>query len=263
MDQPTRRAAPAVVGGDSALSGSQSVRPATTSTYTLTVLDGGRVGLGVRDRDRQAPYRATASSGEPHPALVSLAGNRHGISAPIPAPRPGDQPCEAITDYSRFTYDPVGHRMLMFGGGHATTFRDDVDVLSLSAGSTLRWTSAYTPTPCADMTAGNFDATNGEWVTTGHPLARHSYDMLVWSAVTNELILLPSISGRGGCTQVDSNAGGRFTTTSRTARRGGGGRRRGRGLSRRRRSTIRSRGRSSWWGTTRMSGTCRCGCTTR
>ena len=36
-----------------------------------------------------------------------------------------------VTDFSRFTYDSQRHQLLLFGGGHASTPRTDVDVLQL------------------------------------------------------------------------------------------------------------------------------------
>jgi hypothetical protein len=87
--------------------------------------------------------------------------------------------CEAITDYSGMVYDHHHHQLLMFGGGHAQTtgtLRSDVSVFDFA---TLEWKSAYTPTSCADMNAGNIDKTTGAWLSTGQPMARHTYDMLV------------------------------------------------------------------------------------
>src|SRR5439155_2209961 len=99
-------------------------------------------------------------------------------------PAGGSIPCGSITDYSGFVYDKNNHQMLMFGGGHAASFRDDVDVFKFD---TLKWNPAYTPTPCSQMTVGvtsggtdpdNRDLTNGTWKSTTHPISRHSYDML-------------------------------------------------------------------------------------
>jgi len=47
-----------------------------------------------------------------------------------------------VTDYSKMVYDPTRHQLMMFGGGHATTPRTDVDVFDFG---TLSWTSADTP----------------------------------------------------------------------------------------------------------------------
>ena len=44
--------------------------------------------------------------------------------------------CATITDYSGFTYDKNNHQMLQFGGGHAATLRDDVNVFDFSS---LTW----------------------------------------------------------------------------------------------------------------------------
>ena len=144
---------------------------------------------------------ATASSPPgpgPHPLLAPLHANQARDLGPYACTQmAGDQSCAEITDYSRFTYDPSGHQMLMFGGGHATTFRDDVDVLALSPHSTLRWAPAYASTPCTAMTLENFDQARGVWTSTGHPLSRHTYDMLVMTP--QGLILLAGLTGRGGC----------------------------------------------------------------
>ena len=92
-----------------------------------------------------------------------------------------------ITDYSRFTYDPVHHQMLMFGGGHATTPRTDVDVFNPN---TLTWGSAYNSTPVSEMVESNLDRVNGFWISTGHPPADHTYDLLPFAPNTGELILM-------------------------------------------------------------------------
>src|SRR5215831_20481279 len=65
---------------------------------------------------------------------------------------------EAITDYSRFTYDSVNHQMLMFGGGHASTPR--TDVIKFDFG-TLQWTSMYPSMPESGITLANMDQTVG------------------------------------------------------------------------------------------------------
>jgi hypothetical protein len=120
---------------------------------------------------------------------------------------PGDQGCARVTEYSGFTYDPLGQQMLLFGGGHSTTFRDDVDVFDLA---TLTWQSAYQTTLCADMTVANFDSTEGKWISTGHPTSRHSYDLLVVPESTGELVVLRSGDGPGSQCSGFSTGGGRI-----------------------------------------------------
>jgi hypothetical protein len=107
------------------------------------------------------------------------------------------------TAYSRFTYDPTDHVMLLFGGGHATTSRDDVAVFDFGA---LEWESAYAPTPLGDMAGANLDATHGRWISTNHPTARHSYDALIWAESTNELVLLSGNDGQPSCNYPDTPA---------------------------------------------------------
>ncbi len=52
--------------------------------------------------------------------------------------------CRTITDYGGMVFDPVGYRALVWGGGHAATYRDDVEVFDLS---TLRWAPDTPPHP--------------------------------------------------------------------------------------------------------------------
>ena len=83
-------------------------------------------------------------------------------------------------------YDAVRHKLMMFGGGHAATPRTDVDVFSFD---TLTWTSAYAPTPVAQLTLANYDPSLARWISTGHPIARHTYDQLVVDPGTGDMIM--------------------------------------------------------------------------
>ena len=106
-----------------------------------------------------------------------------------------------ITDYSRFTYDPLHHQMLMFGGGHASTPRTDVDVFNPN---TLNWGSAYNSTPVSQMTTANLDTVTGLWISTGHPPANHTYDLLPFAPNVGELIMLQWPYVTGYCFQVSN-----------------------------------------------------------
>ncbi|UQA60473.1 hypothetical protein [Polyangium aurulentum] len=100
--------------------------------------------------------------------------------------------CAAITDYSGMVYDHHDHQMLMFGGGHAGatgTLRSDVSAFDFAE---LQWKSAYTPTSCAEMRFDNIDPSNASWISTGQPLARHTYDMLVMGDDPPHLLMLTS-----------------------------------------------------------------------
>ncbi|MET0552978.1 MAG: Calx-beta domain-containing protein [Vicinamibacteria bacterium] len=111
-----------------------------------------------------------------------------------------------VTDYSKMVYDPVRHQLMMFGGGHATTPRTDVDVFSFA---TLAWTSAYAPTPAAQLTLANFDPGLVRWTTTGHPIARHTYDQLVVDPGTGDLVMMAIGQAGALCTGDFGNGGGR------------------------------------------------------
>jgi hypothetical protein len=82
--------------------------------------------------------------------------------------------CETITDFSRLIYDPYQHRGLMFGGGHSATGRTDVDVFSFDS---LSWNSLYASMSCSEVAQGDIDP-RGFHRKTGHPTARHTYDMM-------------------------------------------------------------------------------------
>ncbi len=105
-----------------------------------------------------------------------------------------------IADYSRFTYDSNNHQLLMFGGGHASTPRTDVDVFNFS---TLTWKSAYPATPVRDLTMTNRDDERGCWKNTGHPIARHTYDAMPFASNTGELILMHWVNAKAYFTQGD------------------------------------------------------------
>jgi hypothetical protein len=136
----------------------------------------------------------------PNPRLASLGANTALDLGRYTCNQPADNPtnCESITDYSRLIYDRFNHQMLMFGGGHSATHRTDVDVFHFD---TLAWSSAYPSTRCADMRLRNRGLERSDWVTTGHPIARHTYDMLVIPDSTRRLLLLNNTTGQGGCVE--------------------------------------------------------------
>lgn len=101
--------------------------------------------------------------------------------------------CRRIGDYSRFTYDPERHQILFFGGGHSSTMRDDIDVFDFA---TLTWKSAYKSTACSDMTSITID---GTWSSTGHPVARHTYDQLIYAPNVHGLFITSPVYGAGYC----------------------------------------------------------------
>jgi hypothetical protein len=101
--------------------------------------------------------------------------------------------CRRIADYSRFTYDPERHRIYFFGGGHSTTMRDDIDVFHFDS---LKWKSDYASTKCSAMTA---ITTDGTWNSSGNPVARHTYDQLIYAPNVHRLIITSPVYGAGYC----------------------------------------------------------------
>jgi hypothetical protein len=139
---------------------------------------------------------APAAAQPPNPILGSIPPNTaRDLGAYTSEPLCG-VPIQ-VTDYSRFTYDPVRHQLLMFGGGHASTPRTDVDAFSFA---TLAWTSAYAPTPQPQLTFSNYDPALARWISTGHPIARHTYDQLVLDPGTGDLVMLARGHAGAYCT---------------------------------------------------------------
>jgi len=103
----------------------------------------------------------------------TLAANTARNIGPYPSGEVGGQ---NITDYSGITYDSVGKRMCLFGGGHGPSQETDIRVLDLQ---TMQWSSLYPTTPRSEMTLSNGDSDLGRWISTNQPYARHSYNMTV------------------------------------------------------------------------------------
>jgi len=106
----------------------------------------------------------------------------------------GEADSGSVTDYSGMVYDMHNHRILLFGGGHATTFTDAIYCFGFAD---LKWTSLYKPTPAKFYTKDNMDRgfwKAGEAGNYPRPVGRHTYDLLVVPDDREELLLL-----RGGC----------------------------------------------------------------
>jgi hypothetical protein len=147
------------------------VYTATTSTPTSTPVSG----------PVSTPTPTSIPSPNPIVTLATLAGLSANTAVNLGnfwCNQPADNPsgCERSVEYGGMAYDPYNRRMLQFGGGHATTTRTDISAFDLSS---LVWTSLYPSTQCSQMTYANYNASNGSWISTGQPVARHTYDMLV------------------------------------------------------------------------------------
>jgi len=101
---------------------------------------------------------------------------------------------KGVTDYSGMVYDRWNHRILLFGGGHATTFTDAIYAFDLE---TLSWTALYQPTPRKFYTPDNMEKgfwKAGEQGLYPRPIGRHTYDQLIVPDDRKQLYLM-----RSGC----------------------------------------------------------------
>lgn len=108
-----------------------------------------------------------------------------------------DISCKHVTDYSGMTYDAANKRMLMFGGGHASTFTDTIFSLDTNT-YPFTWTELYPPTLCSEMIPINYDQSRGVWLSGSNgpyprPVARHTYDELV--VINGEFLILAFMNG--------------------------------------------------------------------
>ncbi len=138
------------------------------------------------------PVCAAGAGAAPNPTLAAIPANTALDlgSLVLETPAGSSYNANQVTDYSGFVYDPAGHQMLMFGGGHATTHTDAVYSFSFS---TLKWVSLYHPVPVSFYDAANFNATYVAWQNRTNPpmtpLARHTYDNLVVPGQRGRLLM--------------------------------------------------------------------------
>jgi hypothetical protein len=116
--------------------------------------------------------------------------------------------CRNTLDYSGMTYDFHRHKILMFGGGHATRFWNQVEEFDFE---NLTWVQLYKPDSCIYYSdpANAYPAPAGEptWPdgATIHPggvvrpISRHTYDGLDMLHDTCLMIMSTTQEGKGGC----------------------------------------------------------------
>ena len=80
-----------------------------------------------------------------------------------------------ILAYSGGAYDSVNHQFLIFGGGHADYWGNEVCAFGPE---TLAWKKMYEPDAQARYTNDNIDNTNGKLKDSDKPYTRHSYNQL-------------------------------------------------------------------------------------
>lgn len=101
------------------------------------------------------------------------------------APAPG-----GILAYSGGAFDTVNGRLLIFGGGHADYWGNEVCAFDPA---TLTWKKMYEPDAEARYTNDNIDNTQGKLKDSDKPYTRHSYNQLCFAAKSGELFIY------GGC----------------------------------------------------------------
>jgi hypothetical protein len=138
------------------------------------------------------------SAQAPNPVLSTIPPNTALDLGPYTCNQPADWPrhCLTVTDYSGFQYDPNNHQMLMFGGGHSASCSTDVVAFSFAS---LAWSSMYPSTLVADMVPTNVDGAACRFISTNHPLARHTYDLMAVTTNTKELLLFGAGWARANC----------------------------------------------------------------
>ena len=80
-----------------------------------------------------------------------------------------------ILAYSGGVYDSVHHQLLIFGGGHADYWGNEVCAFSPA---TLTWRRMYEPDARARYTNGNIDNVKGKLKDSDKPYTRHTYNQL-------------------------------------------------------------------------------------
>ena len=125
-------------------------------------------GLGL-----SAALAAETPRHTPNPKLTALAENTWQKVAGF-APAPG-----GILAYSGGSYDSVNHQFLIFGGGHADYWGNEVCAFSPE---TLTWKKMYEPDARGRYTNDNIDNANGRLKDSDKPYTRHSYNMLCFVA---------------------------------------------------------------------------------
>ncbi|MGA2258892.1 MAG: hypothetical protein ABSG53_29845, partial [Thermoguttaceae bacterium] len=80
-----------------------------------------------------------------------------------------------ILAYSGGVYDSAHHQFLIFGGGHADYWGNEVCAFSPA---TLTWKRMYEPDARARYTNGNIDNTRGKLKDSDKPYTRHTYNQL-------------------------------------------------------------------------------------
>jgi hypothetical protein len=106
---------------------------------------------------------------QPNPKLAAIREDAwEKVAGFAPAP-------DGILAYSGGVYDSVNHQLLIFGGGHADYWGNEVCAFSPE---TLSWRRMYEPDARDRYTNDNIDNTRGKLKDSDKPYTRHTYNQL-------------------------------------------------------------------------------------
>ena len=138
------------------------------SVLTAAMLAGIALGVGVATAGTQEGIKP-----RPNPKLTAIPENTwEKVAGFAPAPT-------GILAYSGGVYDSVHHQFLIFGGGHADYWGNEVCAFSPA---TLTWRRMYEPDAQARYTNGNIDNTKGKLKDSDKPYTRHAYNQICFVA---------------------------------------------------------------------------------
>ncbi len=115
-----------------------------------------------------------------NPKLAAMPANswlRIGQAPPAPS---------GIMAYSGGAFDTVHNVILIFGGGHADYWGNEVCAFDLA---TLSWKKMYEPDARNRYTNDNIDNTNGKLKDSDKPYTRHSYQMLTFVPTVGKMFI--------------------------------------------------------------------------
>ncbi|HXX93646.1 MAG TPA: hypothetical protein VEN81_08425 [Planctomycetota bacterium] len=142
--------------------------------------------LGVRETRPQDTRTAAPGAEGRFPQNAKLASLPENVwekvSGPAPAPA-------GILAYSGGIFDTASHKFLIFGGGHADYWGNEVCAFDPA---TLSWRKMYEPDAQARYTSSNIDNQNGKLRDSDRPYTRHSYNQLCFIPGTGMFLF-------GGC----------------------------------------------------------------
>ena len=97
---------------------------------------------------------------------------------------------KGILAYSGGAFDPENNQFLIFGGGHADYWGNEVCAFSPT---TLTWQKMYEPDAKERYTNDNIDNVHGKLKDSDKPYTRHSYNQLCWVKSLGSMFIF------GGC----------------------------------------------------------------